>query len=153
MTADGLVEQLGLLGVFLAGAIPWLEAVTVIPIGILVGLDPLLTFIFAIGGNTLTVVLFAYLSKQILHWLSERRERKKGPQSTDSRAERARRVFDRYGIIGMGLLGPLVIGTQFAAAVAVSFGVSPLKSSVVVSIGATLLGLIAGGVTLGIISL
>ena len=153
MTADGLVEQLGLLGVFLAGAIPWLEAVTVIPIGILVGLDPLLTFIFAIGGNILTVILFAYLSKQILHWLSERRERKTGLESRDSRAERARRIFDRYGIIGMGLLGPLVVGTQFAAAVAVSFGVSPLKSSVVVSIGATLLGLMAGGVTLGIISL
>jgi uncharacterized membrane protein len=153
VTADGLVEQLGLLGVFLAGAIPWLEAVTVIPIGVLVGLDPLLTFIFAIGGNILTVILFAYLSKQILHWLSERRERKTGLESRDSRAERARHIFDRYGIIGMGLLGPLVVRTQFAAAVAVSFGVSPLKSSVVVSIGATLLGLMAGGVTLGIISL
>ena len=116
-------------------------------------LDPLLTFFFAMGGNILTVVLFAYLSKQILHWLRERRERRTGLESTDSRAERAQRIFDRYGIVGMGLLGPLVIGTQFAAAVAVSFGVSPLKSSVVVSIGATLLGLIAGGVTLGIISL
>ena len=152
MTADGLVEQLGLPGVFLAGAIPWLEAVTVTPIGILVGLDPLLTFIFATGENILAVILFAYLSKQILHWLSERRERKTGLESRDSRAERARRIFDRYGIIGMGLLGPLVVGTQFAA-VAVSFGVSPLKSSVVVSIGATSLGLMAGGVTLGIISL
>ena len=64
------------------------------------------------GGNILTVVLFAYLSKQILLWLRERRERKTGLESTDSRAERAQRIFDRYGIVGMGLLGPLVIGTQ-----------------------------------------
>ena len=53
----------------------------------------------------------------------------------------------------MAILGPLVIGTQFAAAVAVSFGVSPLKSSVIVSMGAALLGMVAGGITLGIIAL
>ena len=66
MTAEGLVQQLGLLGVFIAGAIPWLEAVTVIPVGILIGLDPVLTLVFAIAGNIITVVMFAYLSEKIL---------------------------------------------------------------------------------------
>lgn len=153
MTAEGLVQQLGLLGVFIAGAIPWLEAVTVIPVGILIGLDPVLTLVFAIAGNIITVVMFAYLSEKILQWAARRRARKSGSAGPDGRSERARRIFDRYGIFGMALLGPLVIGTQFAAAVAVSFGVSPLKSSVVVSVGAALLGIVAGGITLGIISL
>jgi len=153
VTSEGLVEQLGLLGVFIAGAIPWLEAITVIPVGILFGLNPTLTFLFAIAGNVLTVVLFAYLSSQILQWIARRRERKHGTRTRDPRGERARKIFDRYGIFGMAILGPLVIGTQFAAAVAVSFGVSPLKSSVIVSMGAALLGMVAGGITLGIIAL
>lgn len=152
MTAEELVQHLGLLGVFIAGAIPWLEAVTVIPVGILIGLDPILTVVFAIAGNIITVVMFAYLSEKILQWAARHRERKSG-SAPDARRERARRIFDRYGIFGMALLGPLVIGTQFAAAVAVSFGVSPLKSSVVVSVGATLLGIVAGSITLGIISI
>lgn len=78
MTSEGLVEQLGLLGVFIAGATPWLEAITVIPVGILFGLNPTLTFLFAIAGNVLTVVLFAYLSSRILTWGARRRELKHG---------------------------------------------------------------------------
>jgi hypothetical protein len=34
------IENLGLLGVFIAGAIPWMEAIAVVPAGILVGLNP-----------------------------------------------------------------------------------------------------------------
>lgn len=146
MTAGGLVQQLGLLGVFIAGAIPGLEAVTVTPVGIIIGLD------FAIAGNIIAVVMFAYLSEKILQWAARRRERKSG-SAPHARCERARRIFDRYGILGTALLGPLVLGTQFAAAVAVSFGVSPLKFSVVVSVGATLLGIVARRITLGIISI
>ncbi|MDA3003066.1 MAG: small multi-drug export protein [Actinomycetota bacterium] len=152
MTAGGLVQQLGLLGVFIAGAIPGLEAVTVTPVGIIIGLDPVLTLDFAIAGNIIAVVMFAYLSEKILQWAARRRERKSG-SAPHARCERARRIFDRYGILGTALLGPLVLGTQFAAAVAVSFGVSPLKFSVVVSVGATLLGIVARRITLGIISI
>ena len=36
------LEQLGLFGIFLAGAIPWFEAIVAVPGGILFGLDPLL---------------------------------------------------------------------------------------------------------------
>ena len=35
------IKNLGLLGVFIAGAIPWMEAIAVVPAGILVGLDPI----------------------------------------------------------------------------------------------------------------
>ena len=37
------LEQLGLLGVFIGGAIPWFEAIAVVPAGIVLGLDPVLT--------------------------------------------------------------------------------------------------------------
>ena len=53
------IENLGLLGVFIAGAIPWMEAIAVVPAGILVGLDPVATLISAVVGNSITIILFA----------------------------------------------------------------------------------------------
>ena len=31
--------------------------------------------------------------------------------------ERAKRIFIRYGVLGMAVVGPLIIGTQIAAVV------------------------------------
>jgi len=60
------VEQLGLLGVFIAGAVPWLEAVVVIPVGIVLGLPVVWTVVFALWGNVSTIVVFAFGSDRIL---------------------------------------------------------------------------------------
>ena len=53
------LEEWGLIGVFIAGAIPWMEAIAVVPAGILVGLDPIATLFAAVIGNSITIVLFA----------------------------------------------------------------------------------------------
>lgn len=45
------LEQLGLFGVFLGGAIPWFEAIAVVPAGIILGLDPVLTVVFAAAAK------------------------------------------------------------------------------------------------------
>jgi hypothetical protein len=130
-------EQLGLLGVFIAGAIPWLEAIGVVPGGIIFGLDPVLVVIAAVAGNTITIFAFAYVGDQIRSWLKKRRAAK-GKEGESPRFAKAQASFDKYGIYGMGLLGPILIGTQFAAAISVAAGVKPLKTSIVISV-ATLL--------------
>ena len=63
------IEQLGLIGIFLGGAIPWIEAIAVIPSGILLGLDPIWVVFAASVGNILTIFLFAYSGSQIRSWL------------------------------------------------------------------------------------
>jgi hypothetical protein len=139
------LEQLGLFGVFLGGAIPWLEAIVVVPSGILIGLDPLLTVVFAVTGNAITIFLFAFGGNKIRSWMLKRRV-SKGKTDESPRIAKAQRSFDRWGIYGLATLGPLVIGTQFAALVAVAGGVKPLKTSIVIT-AATVIwaGLIAGG--------
>lgn len=139
------LEQLGLFGVFLGGAIPWLEAIVVVPSGILIGLDPLLTVVFAVTGNAITIFLFAFGGSKIRSWMIKRRV-SKGKTDESPRIAKAQRSFDRWGIYGLATLGPLVIGTQFAALVAVAGGVKPLKTSIVIT-AATVIwaGLIAGG--------
>ena len=130
-------EQLGLLGVFIGGAIPWFEAIAVVPAGIIFGLDPVSVVIAAVAGNAITIFLFAYLSSNIRAWLMGRRA-KKGLSGESKKFVKAQKAFDKYGIYGMAALGPILIGTQFAAAISVAAGVKPLKTSILIS-AATLL--------------
>lgn len=145
------VEQLGLLGVFLAGATPWFEAVAVIPIGILLGLSPIWVSILAFSGNFATIFLFAYAGDQIRSWIAARRIRAGRSEANPKRRQRAEKIFNDYGIFGMAIAGPLIIGTQFAAAIAVGVGVKPFRASIVIGIGMILWGLLAGGLVLWII--
>jgi len=127
------IETLGLFGVFLAGAIPWLEAIAVVPVGILLCLDPLLVVIYAVVGNAITIFLFAYLSSQIREYLRKRRLAA-GKTGESKKFAKAQVAFDKYGIYGVAALGPALIGTQFAAAISVAAGVKPLKASVLITL-------------------
>jgi len=136
-----------LLGVLIAGAVPWLEAVVVIPVGILVGLPLVWTVVFALLGNAATIVLFAAGSERILSAMARSREKRGKPHQDDTRTARTKRIFVRYGDVGMAVVGPLLIGTQFAAAIAVSLGVSVWRASVVQSLGAVAWGMVAAYTT------
>lgn len=131
------LEQLGLLGIFIAGAIPWFEAIAVVPAGILFGLDPVLTVLAAVSGNAITIFLFAYAGASIRQWLIRRRETK-GKSGESPKFQKAVAAFDKYGIYGMAALGPVLIGTQFAAAASVAAGVKPLKVSLLITLSMAL---------------
>ena len=131
------LEQLGLVGVFIFGAIPWFEAIGVVPGGILVGLNPTLTVIAAAAGNLITIAVFAYGGAKIRSWVVARREAK-GKHPKSDRWSKAQMAFEKYGIYGMAILGPLIIGTQFAAAASVAAGVRPARVTLVISIAMVL---------------
>lgn len=131
------LENLGLLGVFIAGAIPWMEAIAVVPAGILVGLDPVATLIAAVVGNSITIVLFAYFASSIREKLISRRVNQ-GKSAELPKLEKAIKAFDKYGVYGLAALGPILIGTQFAAAAAVTAGVKPLRVSMLIVASLTL---------------
>ena len=128
------LEQFGLIGIFIAGAIPWFEAIAVIPSGIIFGLDPILVVIAAVLGNGITIFVFAYAGSQIRKWLIERRV-KKGKSGESKRLEKGQEFFNKYGVFGLALLGPILIGTQFSAAIAVAAGVKPFKAGALITAG------------------
>ncbi len=125
-------ENLGLLGVFIAGAVPWMEAIAVVPTGVILGLDPIATVIAAVLGNSITIFMFAYLGSTIRAKIVERRVAK-GRSAESPKYQKALKAFDRYGIYGMAFLGPIIIGTQFAAAASVAAGVRPLRVSILIT--------------------
>jgi uncharacterized membrane protein len=121
------LERLGLIGVLIGGAVPWLEAVTVIPAGILLGLPPVAVVGTAVVGNLATVALVAFGGERVRDWMLARRRRRverrvEGEQG--GRAPRAERLMSRFGVPGLAILGPLGVGTQLSAAIVVSLGVS-----------------------------
>lgn len=149
----------GLWVTFLGGALPWLEALVVIPAGILAGLPAVPVFLAAVAGNLLTVALSAWFGEQVMSWWAGRRSRrewaKRDPQSAARRANRRRRrqqrilrVMDRGGMPALAALGPLLLGTQVAAVAAVAVGVSAWRSFMWISAGTILWALAAAAATL-----
>lgn len=131
------MESGGLLGVFLGGALPWLEAVVVIPAGIIAGLDPVAVVVAGLSGNLLTVALAAVYGERLRLWWTARRagaasaSGRPAPQSRpdgSSRARRVQRVMQRWGLPGLALLGPIGLGTQLSAVLAISMGVSARRT-------------------------
>ena len=96
------------------------------------GLDPVLTVIAAATGNAITIFLFAYAGSRIRSWIVRQREAK-GKTGESPKFQKALAAFDKYGIYGMAILGPVLIGTQFAAAASVAAGVKPLRVSILIT--------------------
>lgn len=123
-----------LLGAFVGGAIPWLEAIIVIPAVVLAGGPLVPSVAAAIAGNLLTVWVAAVFGARVRAWWMRRRRRRQQERGTepdpetrarwDRRMERINRVMRRWGMPGLAILGPLGLGTQFSALAAVAVGQS-----------------------------
>ena len=57
---------------------------------------------------------------------------KSGKPAELPKLEKALKAFDKYGVYGLAALGPILIGTQFAAAAAVIAGVKPIRASLLI---------------------
>lgn len=107
--------------VFLLGATPFLEVVGVIPIGVAAGLPVISVTILAFLGNILTLWLLILMMDRVKAWLQRRKE-KKGKDVSEKRGKRAAAVWKKYGLPGLALLSPLLIGSHLGVILAMSFG-------------------------------
>lgn len=112
---DGLVQYLL---VFLLAAIPLIEILVVIPIGVALGLDPVLVGLAAFLGNALPVVGLVLASDRVRAFVGTRR----GDREPSARTRRAKRLWERYGLAGLALGAPVTTGVHLAAPLAVGLG-------------------------------
>ncbi|WP_149359252.1 small multi-drug export protein [Lolliginicoccus suaedae] len=134
------------LGVFIGGAAPWLEAIIVIPAGIVAGMNPAVAFLAGTSGNLITVAIAAWFGERLRAWWRARRDRKAAERALAAqeaggtavvtepdehevakrgkRAARIESIVTRWGMPALAILGPLGLGTQASAIVAVGLGVS-----------------------------
>lgn len=114
--ATGLVRYLL---VFVFAAIPVVEILVVVPIAIGLGLDPVVTGIVAFAGNVLSVYALIVFYRRVAAWLRRRRGERSAPSD---RYARARGLWDRYGLPGLAVGGPVLAGVHVAALVALLAG-------------------------------
>lgn len=121
--------------VFLGAAIPWLEIALVIPLGIVWGLSPFWVMVLAFIGNMITVLALIIGFDRFKDWYNKRQEAKGKPQNKKS--ERAKRIWNKYGLPGLAMLGPILIGTHIAAFIGMTLGATKKNTTIwlAISIG------------------
>ena len=125
--------------VALAGAVPFIEGEGAVTIGVIGGIHPVLAALAAIAGNFLCVAALVFAGSGARSAIVSRSRRPVvagagGPASADiaahadsprgaARREKFQRAFERYGVPGVSLLGPLLLPTQFTATMLAAAGV------------------------------
>ncbi|KAA9023921.1 small multi-drug export protein [Niallia endozanthoxylica] len=105
--------------VFLLAAIPWIEIAAIIPLSIIAGLNPVLVGLLAFVGNLSTVYLLIIFIEKYQQW---RNRKKKNQKEKPKRQERAIKVWNKYGLPGLALLGPFLIGSHVSVIVGLALG-------------------------------
>jgi hypothetical protein len=157
--------------VAVAGAIPFVEGEGGVAIGIIGGINPFVAAIAAMVGNFLVVAALVLLSSGARNAVVTRHRTKVAARAgapaggetvlmtapvedADSRsaARRAKfqRAYERYGVPGVSLLGPLLLPTHFTATMLAASGVGKVRiliwQAVAIIAWTTLTALIISGV-------
>ncbi|MET0812711.1 MAG: small multidrug efflux protein [Microbacterium sp.] len=147
----------------LAGAVPFVEGEGAATIGILGGIPPIVAVIAAILGNfacvALLVLLGAGARRAVVTRSREKRLVAAGGAGADAAAFAAeetprqakfQKAFERYGVPGVSLLGPLLLPTQFTAVMLATAGVGRARillwQGVAIVLWTTAVALIVTGV-------
>ncbi|PID07015.1 MULTISPECIES: small multi-drug export protein [unclassified Sporosarcina] len=131
--------------VFFGAAIPWIEIMIVVPLGIIRGLSPMWVIILSFAGNMATVLLLIVGFQHIKEWMA-RRKQKKG-KSQSKRQQRAEQIMNTYGLPVLALAGPILIGTHIAAFIGLVLGAKKMNTAIWSAVSIALWCLVFGILT------
>jgi len=112
-------------GVMLAAAVPFIESYFGTLIGVIVGVPLPITLLAAVIGNVVSMLAFVFAASTARQKVLARRNGADAdPAEVSPRRQRVKRMFDRFGVPGVSLLGQLVLPSQITSGMMVSFGAS-----------------------------
>ncbi len=119
-----------------------------IPAGLALGLPPLLVIITTSLSYACGVAVVTLLGERVRGWVMRRLGRK-ADTNPDSLI---RRIWKKYGLIGLGLLAPMTVGAQIGAAVGLALNGQPRRLFVALSLGGLVWSIaLTAAVSLGIL--
>ena len=104
------------------------EIYAAIPAGFAFGLSAWIIFFASFAGGITGVFVAAFLGEKIEKLVSRYRNPK--PKLQESKPTLAHKLWDKYGIVGLGLLGTFTVGAPVSIAVGVGFNVNMHKLAV-----------------------
>ncbi|MBZ0279115.1 MAG: small multi-drug export protein [Anaerolineae bacterium] len=113
-------------------ALAWFSFWPAIPAGLALGLSPLLVIATTTLSYVSGVVLVALFGGRVRDWALRRLGRQTAGQSDTLIA----RIWQRFGIIGLGLAAPMTVGAQIGAALGISLNAPSRRLLLWMSLGA-----------------
>lgn len=89
-----------------------------IPAGLALGLPPLVVIVTTVASYALGVAVVTLLGEGVRAWVL----RRLGDRAVLKPDSFVGRIWERYGLIGLGLLAPVTLGAQIGAAIGVALG-------------------------------
>ncbi|MEY3538962.1 MAG: hypothetical protein RL188_379 [Bacteroidota bacterium] len=99
------------------------EIYAAIPAGFAFNLSPLVIFIASAVGGLTGVFVAAYLGDIIKKWIKKFRK----PKATKPETGFILKIWEKYGVIGLGLLGTMTVGAPISIGLGVGFNVPTNK--------------------------
>jgi membrane protein YqaA with SNARE-associated domain len=99
------------------------EIYAAIPAGFAFNLQPLVIFIASAVGGLTGVFVAAYLGDIIKKWISKYIK----PKAPKAEPGFFLKIWEKYGVIGLGLLGTMTVGAPISIGVGVGFNVPTNK--------------------------
>ena len=112
------------------------EIYAAIPAGFAFKLHPLEIFSYSLLGGLMGVLVAAYLGDIIKKWLSKFRKQKANKVVKEPGF--VLKIWEKYGVIGLGLLGTMSVGAPISIGIGVSFNVPTNKMVFWCSLGVIL---------------
>jgi membrane protein YqaA with SNARE-associated domain len=97
------------------------EIYAAIPTGFAFGLNPWIIFFASLVGGIAGAFIAAFLGEKIEKFISKYRKPKE--EIKEKKPNLAHKLWEKYGIVGLGLIGTFTVGAPVSIAVGVGFNV------------------------------
>lgn len=111
--------------IFTVGALATFEIYAAIPAGFAFDLHPFVIFSASAIGGLFGVFVSAYLGDKIKKWVNTFRKSKQDKPKAEPGF--ILKIWEKYGVIGLGLLGTMTVGAPISIGVGVGFNVPTNK--------------------------
>jgi membrane protein DedA with SNARE-associated domain len=100
-----------------------LELWLAIPLGFVLGLHPVIIGIANIIGATIGVFILVFAGERLRNWILKHYVRK----YDDSKPGAIQKIWQKWGVIGLGLLAPFLTGALPGTAIGIASGIPARK--------------------------
>lgn len=128
------------IAVMAIAAVPFVESYFGSAIGVVAGIHPVIAVAAAVIGNITSMLVFVLSAHGIRGKVTK-------DQELSPKRQKLKRMFDRFGVPGVSLLGQIVLPSQITSAAMVSFGAS--KNAVIVW---QIISIVIWGVLFGVLA-
>jgi membrane protein DedA with SNARE-associated domain len=112
-------------------ALAVLEHWSSIPLGFVLGLHPVIIAIANIIGATLGVLIIVFTGERLRNYILKHHKSK----NEEKKPGIMQKIWNRYGVIGLGLLAPLLTGASIGSALGIALGAPAKKLLLWMSLG------------------